>query len=152
LVAAGLAFYFFKDVFNTYAHRYSSEKIQSTGVAYRLAMNGLSAVIFLVFQRRFEFDDHERSLWRNISIATLALVGVLVLVPSSTAIDRFLLYLFPLQFVVLSRLPSVLSHSRQSAGQLTIVVIGYAGLVQLVFLEFGTFASYYVPYRSVLYG
>lgn len=151
-IAAGLAIYFFKDVFGTYTHRYSSEKIQSTGVAYRLAMNGLSAIIFLIFQRRFQLDEHERAVWRNISIASLALVVVLVLVPSSTAIDRFLLYLFPLQFLVLSRLPSALSYSRQQAGQLTIAVILYAAVVQLIFLEFGTFASYYIPYRSILIG
>lgn len=152
LAAALLAYYFFQDVFSVYARRYSSEKIQSTGVAYRLAMNGLSAVLFLFFQRRFGFDDHERSLWRNISILTLALGAFVVVVPSSTAVDRFLLYLFPLQFVVLSRIPSVLSHSRQSAGQLTILVIAYAGVVQIVFLQFGTFASYYLPYRSILSG
>lgn len=152
IVAVALAYYFFQDVFSTYARRYSSEKIQSTGVAYRLAMNGLSAVIFLFFQRRFDFGEHERSLWRNISILTLGLVAFLIVVPSSTAIDRFLLYLFPLQFAVLSRLPTMLSHGRQSAGQLTILVIAYAAVVQLVFLEFGTFASYYIPYRSILSG
>jgi hypothetical protein len=152
LTAGLLAYYFFQDVFSIYARRYSSEKIQSTGVAYRLAMNGLSAVIFLLFRRQFGFDDHERSLWRNISIVTLALVAVVVILPSSTAVDRFLLYLFPLQFVVLSRIPTVLSHSRQSAGQLTLLVICYAAAVQVIFLQFGTFASYYLPYRSIFSG
>ena len=152
LAAAILAYYFFSRSFSVYAHRYSSEKIQSTGVAYRLAMNGLSALIFLVFQRRFGFGEHERGLWRNISIVTLALVGFLVVVPSSTAIDRFLLYLVPLQFVVLSRLPSALDERRQSVGQVTLLVIAYAAAVQFTFLQFGTYANYYIPYRSILLG
>jgi hypothetical protein len=152
LAAALLAYYFFYDVFSIYVRRYSSDKIQSTGVAYRLAMNGLSAVLFLLFQRRFGFDDHERSLWRNISIVTLALGALVALVPSSTAVDRFLLYLFPLQFVVLSRAPTALSYGRQFAGQLTMLVILYAAVVQVIFLQFGTFASYYLPYRSIFSG
>jgi hypothetical protein len=70
--------------------------------------------------------------------------------PSSTAIDRFLLYLFPLQFVVLSRVPRIFTINREPAGQITFLVIGYAGLVQVTFLVFGTYASYYIPYRSIL--
>jgi hypothetical protein len=150
VIAALLGYYFFHDIFGTYARRYSSEKIQSTGVVYRLAMNGLAALLFLICRRRFELEEHQLKLWRNMSLATLGLVLLLLVVPSSTAIDRFLLYLFPLQFVVLSRLPKVLSANNQAAGQLTFLVVGYAALVQVTFLAFGTFASYYIPYRSIL--
>lgn len=151
LIAAGvLGYYFFREVFSVYAHRYSMEKIQSTGVVYRLAMNALSAVLFLAFKRRFQLDEHQEKLWRNISLTTLALGLTLLVVPSSTAVDRFLLYLFPLQFFVLSRIPRILTAERQTAGQLTIAVIGYAALVQIVFLQLGTFSQYYVPYRSII--
>lgn len=148
---AALGFYYFRDVFGIYARRYSSEKIQSTGVAYRLAMNGMSALIFIIFQRRFAFETHLTKLWRNISLATLSLGLLLVVFPSSTAIDRFLLYLFPLQFVVLSRVPKILTANQQAASQITFLVIGYAALVQVTFLVFGTFASYYIPYRSIIW-
>jgi hypothetical protein len=152
IVAAVLAYYFFAHVFDIYARRYSSEKIQSTGVAYRLAMNAGAAIIFLAFRRRFALEEHQAKLWRNISLCTLALIALLVVIPSSTAVDRFLLYLFPLQFIVLSRIPTALAHSRQAAGQLTLVVIGYAAAVQVVFLQFGTFSSYYIPYRTIFQG
>lgn len=149
LVALAVGYYFFREAFNIYAGRYSSERIQSTGVAYRLAMNAMSAVIFLTFQHRFELDDHQAKLWRNISLCTLALIGLLVFFPSSTAIDRFLLYLFPLQFVVLSRVPKVLTADRHAAGQYTLMVTAYAALVQVTFLIMGKFASYYIPYRTI---
>lgn len=145
-----LGFYYFQDIFSIYARRYSSEKIQSTGVAYRLAMNTMAALIFLLFQRRFELAEHLAKLWRNISLATLGLVLLLLVFPSSTAIDRFLLYLFPLQFVVLSRVPRIFTPNHEPAGQITFIVIGYAALVQVTFLVFGTYASYYIPYRSIL--
>jgi hypothetical protein len=145
----GLGVYFFRDAFSIYARRYSTEKIQSTGVAYRLAMNSLSAAIFLATARRFAIPSHVAKLWRNISLCTLGLVLLLALIPSSTAIDRFLLYFFPLQFFVLSRLPRIASEDRHTAGQITMLVVFYAALVQFVFLTFGTFSTAYVPYRSV---
>jgi len=149
-VAAALGYYYFRGAFETYAVRYSSEKVQSTGVAYRLAMNSLAAVIFLMFGRRFALDDHQKSLWRNVSLLTLGLVAILLVAPSSTAVDRFLLYLFPLQFLVLSRLPGAVAPERRTAEQLTALVVAYAALVQVVFLFFGTFSTAYVPYRTIL--
>ena len=148
-VAVGLGYYFFQESFDIYARRYSAEKIQSTGVAYRLAMNGLAAVLFLAFQKRFALDDHQIRLWRNISGATLVLVLLVLVVPSSTAVDRFLLYLFPLQFMVLSRVPKLLSAGRGGEAQLTFLVVGYAALVQATFLFFGVYASSYLPYESI---
>jgi hypothetical protein len=150
LVTGVMSVYFFQDIFSLYAARYSSEKIQSTGVAYRLAMNTMAALLFLIFRKRFAFVDQNDTLWRNISLATLGLGVILVFFPSSTAIDRFLLYLFPLQFVVLSRIPSILSPDKQPSVQITAMVIAYAALVQVTFLTFGTYASYYVPYHSIL--
>lgn len=150
ILSVAIGFYFFRDVFGLYAHRYSMEKIQSGGVVYRLAMNGLAAALFLAFKRRFNLEEHQEKLWRNMSFATVVLGLTLLIVPSSTAVDRFLLYLFPLQFFVLNRIPRVLSAERQTAGQFTIAVIAYAALVQVVFLQFGTFSRYYVPYRSIL--
>jgi hypothetical protein len=152
IIALVIAYYFFQGMFSIYAHRYSSEKIQSTGVAYRLAMNALAAIIFLTFPRRFGLGEHELKLWRNISLASLGLLLLLAVFPSSTAIDRFLLYLFPLQFLVLSRAPTALSPDQRTAEHVTVMVIGYAALVQATFLFFGTFAIYYVPYRSIFQG
>lgn len=144
-----LGAYFFHESFDVYARRYSAENIQSTGVAYRLAMNGLAAVLFLAFHRRFDLDEHERKLWRNMSLGTAALGLLLAIIPSSTAVDRFLLYLFPLQFFVFARIPKVVGRDRKTSGQFTLSLIAYAALVQVVFLFFGTFASYYVPYRTI---
>jgi hypothetical protein len=151
IFALAVGYYFFRETFSLYARRYSMEHIQSAGVAYRLAMNLLAALIFLLFQGRFGFDEHQSKLWRNFSLCTLVLLVLLALLPSSTAIDRFVLYLFPLQFAVLSRTPNILTSGEGSGRlQLTFVVIAYCMVIQLVFLLFGSFASYYMPYRSLL--
>ena len=150
-IAGILGVYLSRDAFSVYARRYVSVKIQSTGVAYRLAMNAMAALVFLLFRRRFIFTEHQARLWRNMSLCTLALIPLLLVLPSSTPLDRFLLYLFPLQFVILSRVPAAFSGERQAAGQFTLLVIAYAALVQIVFLGFGKFAYAYLPYRSVIF-
>jgi len=149
IIGLGLGYYFFQDVFSHYARRYTTEKMQSGGTAYRLAMNSLAAVIFLAVGRRFAVPPHVAALWRNVSLCTLAFALALALAPSSTALDRLLLYFFPLQFFVLSRVPQLVRQDRQVAGQATLVVAAYAALVQIVFLSFGTFATSYVPYRTI---
>jgi hypothetical protein len=138
----------FQHAFTVYAHRYSSLKIQSGGLVYRLAMNSLAAVGYFAFRTKLGLSQHQARLWRNFSICTVALVFLAVIAPSSTAVDRFLLYLFPLQFVILGRLPSAFVPER-SPSFVTVAVIAYAAAVQLIFLNFGTFSSYYVPYRSI---
>jgi hypothetical protein len=149
LVAALLASHFLADTFAIYARRYGSTAIQSSGVLYRVAMNGLAAVLFLGFRNRFTMEEHERRLWRNFSLLTFGLAAILLFVPSSTAVDRLLLYLFPLQLVVLSRVPLVLGRERQAAGQLSWAIIVYSAAIQAVFLLFGVAAAGYVPYRTI---
>lgn len=149
IIAALFASHFLADSFAVYARRYGSNAIQSSGVLYRVAMNGLAAVLFLGFRNRFDFSDHERRLWRNFSLLTFGLAAILLFVPSSTAVDRLLLYLFPLQLVVLSRVPLALGRERQAAGQLTWGIIVYSAAIQAVFLLFGVAAAGYVPYRSI---
>jgi hypothetical protein len=142
--------YVVPDAFQTYAERYSSQNVQSSGVIYRVAMNGLAAILFLAFRSRLNISEDQRRLWRNISLCTILLAMLLLIIPSSTAIDRMILYLFPLQFFLFGRLPNLLAADSSHAGQLTILVIAYAAVVQLVFLQFGTFSMYYVPYHSIL--
>lgn len=143
------AFFIFQDVFDSYLERYSLENLQSLGTSYRLGMNLLTAFIFLFYQNKLNIEIFEKKLWRNISICTILLLLLLPVVPSSTAIDRFVLYLFPLQMFVLSRVPKLFGSKPTVANPVTLMVIGYAALVQVVFLQFGTFANYYLPYRSI---
>jgi hypothetical protein len=151
MAAAAIGYYVLRGAFDIYAVRYSSIRIQSGGVGYRLAMNAFPALLCLVFGRRLGLDEHSLRLWRNVSLCSLALVPLLVFLPSSTAIDRFLLYLFPLQFVILSRTPEIIASNREGSKPIRLALIAYVGLVQFVFLSLGTFARYYVPYQSILW-
>jgi hypothetical protein len=126
---------------------YLDSELQSEGAFVRLAMNALPALVLLLGSRRFNFGQAESSLWRWFAVASLLLLALLAVLPSSTAIDRIALYLLPLQLVVFSHLPSILGrpHGR-NAGWIMLVAL-YYGIVLFVWLNFATHAQYWIPYR-----
>jgi hypothetical protein len=77
----------------------------------------------------------------------LGFVVLLIVIPSSTAVDRMALYWMPIQLVVLSRLPDALGKPETSRLWLVIMVVAYSASVQLVFLFFAIHSFGWVPYH-----
>ena len=146
-VAAIPAYYLLAANFEIYIERYSNKFTQSEGAGYRIVMNALPAVLFLLLRNRFSHEAHQRTLWRNFSVLALMCVPILLFFPSSTALDRVALYIIPLQIYVLGNLPAVLATDKK--GYLTIVlgIVGYLALIQLVYLNFSVHGEFYLPYQ-----
>lgn len=126
---------------------YLGAQYDSSGAAIRVAMNALPAVLFLWFRRRFAMLPADRTFWSWMSLGALAFVVLLVLSPSSTAVDRVALYWIPLQLFVLSRLPNAMGQ-RDGKNPLWVrVVVGYSAAVLLVWLLFATHAFAWLPYQ-----
>lgn len=133
--------------FAAYSRRYLNETVQSSGTLYRVAMAAVAAVLYLaLIRRRIPLPDHERSLWRNYSLFALAAIPIAAAFPTSTALDRALIYLFPLQIFVLSLVPY--ASQRGSSPFFPIVaILLYLSAILFVFLNFGVNAEGFVPYR-----
>lgn len=130
---------------------YVQQEYDAQGALVRVVMNVLPAAIFLMAQNRFSFDEMDRRLWRNFALASGAALLGLFLLRSSVVVDRLALYLIPMQLAVLSRLPYALSRKPgMPSPLLTLAVIAYAGLVQLVWLTAADNADYWLPYRTWL--
>ena len=130
-----------------YSIRYFNETVQSTGLLYRVAMNSLAAFLyFLIIRPRVGLEDHERSLWRNYSLFALAALAVAAVVPTSTALDRALIYLFPMQIFVLSMIPYVVQRGGTPVLPIGAILV-YLAAILFVFLSFGVNAESYIPYR-----
>jgi hypothetical protein len=127
---------------NVYIHRV----YEAQGSGVRLAMNLPPAIIFLSLSRRFGLSEDERRLWRNFSIFAILSLLVWLGTRNTVAVDRLALYLIPLQIVVFSRLPNLLSHSDSPSGEYKALIIFYCALVQFTWLNFANHASYWVPY------
>ena len=126
---------------------YLEKQYQSQGAALRLGMNAVPAMVFLCFRRRFAMPQAERIFWTWISLGAFGFVGLLLVSPSSTAVDRVALYWIPLQLFVLSRLPNALGSPAGRNGILVSAVVVYSALVLFVWLMFASHAKYWIPYH-----
>lgn len=142
--AIGLYTLFVQDSVDRLLRNYIAARYSSSGAAIRVSMSLLPAIVFLLFRRRLGLTDEERQLWRNFSLVAVIAAIALVVTPSSTAVDRIALYLLPLQFVILARIPGTLLA--RNFGNL--LVSAYTAAVLYIWLNYAANADSWLPYRS----
>lgn len=126
---------------------YLEAEYESQGALVRLLMNALPATVLLVLYRRFALTLPQQHLWYWMAWASLGLLVLYFVSPSSTAVDRVGLYLLPLQLMVFAHLPEVLGHPGAANQGWVLAVLGYYATVQFVWLNFATHAFAWIPYR-----
>ena len=89
---------------------YIESQYQSSGAAIRIAMNALPGLIFLLYIERFQLSHDQQSFWKWMAWGSLLFIPLLLVSPSSTAVDRLALYWIPLQLFVLSRFPNAIGQ------------------------------------------
>ena len=135
--------FFLEDSLENFVRNYVQAEYSSQGALIRVAMNLVPATLVLTLASRLGFSNTERRLWRNFALASFALLALVLVSPSTTAVDRVALYVLPIQIAVLSRVPGGLM--RELTGKLT--VIAYSLAVQFVWLNFAAHADSWIPYR-----
>jgi hypothetical protein len=125
-----------------FVNNYIVSEYNSQGAAIRVAMNLVPATIYLLFRKRFQYLPRDANMWRNFSLAAWLFLLLLMVIPSSTAVDRLALYIIPLQLAVLSRLPRAFDSRL-----LRLAVMAYSVLVLFVWLTFAKHADYWLPYQ-----
>jgi hypothetical protein len=126
---------------------YVISEYQSQGAAIRVAMNALPAAIFLLNRKRFALSGDSLKLWTIVGLCSIGFVGLLIVSPSSTAVDRMALYFVPIQVFVLSRLPLALATSSQGLSVLEFCVVAYSGAILFVWLNYAENSAYWIPYQ-----
>jgi hypothetical protein len=147
LVTIGAYYLFLEESIDHLQYVYLEREYQSEGALVRLLMNAVPAVLLLTQWSSFRQLTPAASLWRWLAILAFALLGALVLSPSSTAVDRIALYVIPLQLVVFARLPEMLTRTRQSKKTIVILIVFYSAATLLVWLNMSTHSSAWIPYR-----
>jgi hypothetical protein len=122
---------------------YLATRYAAQGAAVRVAMDVLPATAFFLLRRHLRYGPVENVLWRNFSIAAFAALGALLTIKSSAAVDRFAIYLLPLQIVVISRLP--IAFRSPILGRA--LVAAYSAAVLFVWLNYADNASAWLPYK-----
>jgi hypothetical protein len=131
------------DSVDQFVTNYIEAEYNSQGAAIRVAMNLVPATIFLAARSRFRYLTLDDRIWRNYSLAAWLFLAMLLVLPSSTAVDRLALYVIPLQLAILSRVP----RAFDSSGVLRIAVMTYSALVLFVWLNFAKHAHAWLPYQ-----
>lgn len=122
---------------------YIETEYSSQGAAIRVVMNLVPAGILLLFRRGLQLGPVEMKAWTYFALAALVMPVLLVVLPSTTVVDRLSLYLIPLQLAVLPRV-AYLFKSR-NLGRFLIAF--YSALVLFVWLNFAVHAEYWLPYQ-----
>lgn len=135
--------FFLQDSMEAFVENYIEAEYSSEGAAIRIVMNLVPAFVFLMVGRRLGFSQGEYLIWRNFALAALALFVLLLVLPSSTAVDRVALYIIPLQIAVLSRVPGTLMG--RGVGKSAVLL--YSASVLFIWLNFAVHAEYWVPYQ-----
>lgn len=127
---------------------YIEKDLESSGAYIRVFMNVVPALFFLYFRKKWKnLWPEGYVLWMLMALGSLgAFVGVWFY---STAVDRVSLYFIPFQIVVFSSLP-ILLRGRFDPKLTTLIVIFYYASVYFVWLNFATWAGYWVPYQNIL--
>jgi len=139
---------FLADDVDKLVKNYVGAEYNSQGAAIRVAMNLVPAFIMLVFGKRLDLSEAEVQIWRAFAWTSIGLLVLLVVSPSTTAVDRIALYMMPLQLIVLPRIVALFKSPQ--VGRL--VVILYAAAIQFTWLNFATHAKYWVPYHFFPFG
>jgi len=126
---------------------YIEAEYQSAGAAIRVAMNAVPAVLFLVWRKRFAITAVQRTFWSWMSLTALGLTLLLVVSPSSTAVDRVALYWIPLQLFVLAHLPVAMGQDGMASKRWVHRIVLYSAAVQFVWLFFADHSFAWVPYK-----
>ena len=115
----------------------------SQGAGIRIGITVVAATLFFANRTNLGFNDTERAVWRNFSVASFVLLAMLWIVPSSTAVDRLALFVIPLQLAVLPRA----WKGRMTAAVGVITVTVYSAAVLFAWLNFAVHAKYWLPYQ-----
>lgn len=129
---------------------YEDQAMQSQGAGIRVAMVFIPGVMMILFSGRDTSLGSLRNLWLGLSYAALGCAVLLLLIKSSTLVDRLALYCIPLQLVVATRIHDWrLVNIRKT--YLNLLVIILFGMVQFVWLNYALTASAWYPYKNILF-
>jgi hypothetical protein len=131
---------------SSFYETYILEQYSSEGATARVAMNSTAALVFLFFRKRAKMKLVDERLWTKIAFVTLLFIPLLILSPSSTAVDRMALYFMPIQLVAWSYLPVVTAQWGLKKIAVVGVVFGY-WLVMYIWFNYAVFSSAWIPYQ-----
>jgi len=119
----------------------------STGVYYRLILNVIPAIIFLIYYKNFKISNNLKYLY--LIFSTLSIVSLFFAIYATTFIDRILIYFYPIQLFVYSNYYAYFPI-KYSKVFISIIFLIYA-VVLYIYFEYGLYSKLWLPYQSYIF-
>ena len=129
------------------------KQADTTAVQLRALLNAIPAAIFLTMWQEFKKVNSDTNIfWAILSGTSLIALIAALLFPdvAPTAIDRFGLYLIPLQLYVWSHLSKMLSGYIPTKLTASLLATGY-GVYLIVWLNFSAHGHCWLPYDNLIF-
>ncbi len=152
LTLLGVVAYIFllQDRFDGLYSGYVESNYDSSGTFIRLIMNALPSVLYLVYGGSFTISVVSRQLWYILSIVSIAMVPMLFILSSSTALDRIGLYFIPIQLYVFGHLAVAIGEDEKGERLIRFLIFLYYGAVLFTWLNYADNSYYWIPYKFLL--
>jgi len=152
-VVFALAFFLYKIYEVAFANLwtyYFEMKMQSSGGLIRILINLYAGILFLIFYKRWKklYDDYQ--IWLFFSLFTMIVLFFTLMFNVTTVGDRILLYFYPLQLVVFSRVIAIIKDRILKHAYFIGLILLYWGII-LVWLNFADHREYWIPYNNILF-
>ncbi len=125
-----------------------TQGMESSGAFIRVMMNVVSALVFLYFRKKWETRYSDTGLWVIFCVISLIMLPLTFII--STTIDRMALYFIPMQLVILSRAPLLITSTYNRTLFVLSVLFFYIATM-FVWLNFGSYAWAWLPYKNILF-
>lgn len=146
----GIFWYFvLGDAADVYEVRYVGREYEAKAAMIRLAQNILPAILYIAIRHRLHLPRDMHRFWMVLSVAALMFPALIIISPSSAAVDRIGKYLIPLQLFVYSHLPRLFKKEVDIRILSVSLLCIYLFLYQaLWFYQSDLASTFWIPYRS----
>ena len=130
---------------------YFLQQMQSSGAVIRILINITASIVLIIFAKRYKniFGENDFEFWKPFIYISIVMFLFAILLNITTIADRILLYFYPLQIVVFSRMLYLIKDKNLK----NICFLGYilfSFLILFIFLNFGTYSEHWIPYNNLL--
>ena len=129
-------------------HYITNTSMESAGALVRLLMSVVAAIGFFIYRKKWNIVYSDGHIWGIISIVVLAMLPLVFI--TSTLVDRIAIYFLPIQMVFFSRVTHLIADNNIQYIVIVGIITVYFG-VMFVWLIYGAYSTYWIPYNNLLF-
>ena len=150
VLLAATIYAIFRESFGIFIQYYFEHHMQSGGAIFRIPLNVLAVILLFVFKVRWNRAYADFGLWSKIGYLSIFMFIVAVYFKATTVTDRLVLYFYPLQIVVFTRIVYLIK-TKPLRHLYFCVLVGLYLSVLLGWLAFATHRFYWIPYNNFIF-